>query len=154
MLERLNAHRAWANGLAFEWYRALPGDGIPAEGSPEAPCLQLLSHIVRTEVCWLERLRGATPAAVIWETLPAHELDVLRRENDVRFEAALRGEPGRIVAYRRFNGDACATSVSDILTHVCMHGMYHRGQVAAHAARAGLPGMPGTDFLLYALAHP
>lgn len=154
MIERLNAHRVWANGLAFEWYGSLPGGAHPAEGSPEALCLKLLSHVIRTETCWLERVDGETPAAVIWETLPVNELETLRRENDARFQSVLRGDLGRIVGYRRFNGDACETSVSDIVSHACMHGMYHRGQVAAHAARTGLPGMPATDFLLYALAHP
>ncbi|HLU69566.1 MAG TPA: DinB family protein [Fibrobacteria bacterium] len=154
MLERQNAHRAWANDLALGWYRGLPGGAHPAEASAEALCLKLLSHVIRTETCWLDRLRGETPAAVIWDTLPADELEVLRRENDERFEAVLRGDLGRVVRYRRFNGDACETSVSDIVSHACMHGMYHRGQVAAHAARAGLPGVPATDFLLYALANP
>ena len=146
MLARLNDHRAWANGLFLDW--------LAAHAASDAYCLKLMSHVIRTEACWLERVRGETARPVIWDALPAEELESLRRDNDVRLKTGLQGDLGRIVGYRRFNGDACETSVSDILTHACMHGMYHRGQVAAHAAHAGLPGMPATDFLLYALAHP
>ena len=61
--------------------------------------------------------------------------------------------PGEGVGYRNSLGEYWTSTVGDILTHVAMHGAYHRAQIAAalresgctpaytdfiHAARQGL----------------
>ena len=53
-----------------------------------------------------------------------------------------------VVRYTRFGGESCESVVSDIATHVCTHAVYHRGQIAAQAARAGLK-CPPTDFIVF-----
>lgn len=54
----------------------------------------------------------------------------------------------RSVEYRTTRGDPFSDSVADILTHVTIHGGYHRGQLAKIIVRNG--GTPAvTDFIVY-----
>lgn len=162
MLQRLNAHRAWANRLYLDWcldwhrnlteapdtVRALPV--VPVEGSPEEYCVKLLSHVIRTEFVWLARLRGEAPGPVIWQTLPPRELDALSAQNDRAWLEIVDSDPARLLHYRRFNGDPCESTVSDIALHACQHGTYHRAQIAARAVQDGLPKPPVTDYIAFA----
>lgn len=159
MLERLNAHRAWANSLyldwCLDWHRHLPGapgagPAVPPEGSPQEYCVKLLSHVVRTEFVWLARLRGEAPGPVIWDTLPPRELEPLAAQNDGAWLAVVDSDLARVLRYRRFNGDPCESTVGDIALHACLHGTYHRAQMAARAVRDGMPKAPVTDYIAFA----
>ena len=53
-----------------------------------------------------------------------------------------------LVKYRNSSGTEFDTAVGDILTHVALHGTYHRGQIARAMRAAGL--MPvDTDFITF-----
>ena len=139
MMERLNAHREWANHRVIEWYLALPQD--------EEYCLKMISHILLGEETWLRRLCGEVNREV-WQSLPPEELNPLREANNAGWRKVLQSDLSRRVRYRRQTDGESESTVSDILTHVCMHAMYHRGQIAAQAARAGLKPVP-TDFIVF-----
>ena len=50
------------------------------------------------------------------------------------------------VGYRNSRGEHWTSTVADILTHVTLHGAYHRAQIAAAVREAG--GEPAyTDFI-------
>lgn len=140
VLDRLNAHRAWANRLVLDWHLALP--------APEEYCHKMLSHVLAAEAVWLARIRGAKPGGP-WDPFSAEELDPLRLANDAGWEEVLASDTDRVLDYRLVNGQGGRSSVADMILHVCAHGAYHRGQVAAQAARAGLPRIPSTDFILF-----
>lgn len=142
MLPRLNAHRAWANRLYVEWLTGL--------GEAEDYCLKMLSHVLRAEEAWIVRLRGEVPENKVWTVLSPAEMEPLRTANDAGMEAALSGDLSRSLRYHRFDGTASESTVADIAMHICTHGAYHRGQVAAQAARLGLPKVPPSDFILFA----
>ena len=55
---------------------------------------------------------------------------------------------GRLVAYRNSAGRDFRSRVSDIVTHVAMHGSYHRGQIARQLRSVGREP-PYTDFIQY-----
>jgi len=61
------------------------------------------------------------------------------------------GEEGlsSIVKYSNFRGDEFKTPAAEILTHVTMHGTYHRGQMAT-AMRAEGHTPADTDFITFA----
>lgn len=145
MIDRLSAHRGWANRRYLEW--------LAAHAAADAYCVKMLSHVIRSEAAWLTRLRGGTPEPVIWIPLPPAELEPLRAANEAGWSAALAGDLARRLAYRRFDGTETESSVEEVVMHVCTHGMYHRGQIAAHAARAGFPRVPSTDFIVFARLH-
>jgi uncharacterized damage-inducible protein DinB len=51
-----------------------------------------------------------------------------------------------VVGYRNSQGEYWTSAVGDILTHVAMHGAYHRAQIAAAVRESG--GAPAyTDFI-------
>lgn len=149
MLARLNDHRAWANRLYTDWLAAhAPSDDF---------CLKLMSHVLRAEETWLIRLEGGVPENRIWSVLPADEFTALREANDAGMQAVLSGDPSlaaQVFRYNRLDGTPMESTGADIITHVCMHGMYHRAQIAAYAARTGLTKLPTTDFIAWAREYP
>jgi len=139
MLEHLHAHREWANQRIIEWYLALQ--------SPEEYCLKMLSHILLGEETWLRRIHGK-PNREVWQTLSAEELKPLSDANNAAWREVLKSDLSRRVRYRRQSDGESESSLADIATHLCMHGTYHRGQIAAQAARVGLK-CPTTDFIAF-----
>ncbi len=146
MLDRLNAHRAWANRLYVEWMAAM--------AVPDEYVLKMFSHVLRAEETWLVRLQGGIPENRIWTLVPPGEIDALRAANDGGMEEALAGDVSRVLRYDRFDGTPMESTAADVLTHVCTHGMYHRGQIASHAARVGSPKAPVTDFIAFTKLFP
>jgi uncharacterized damage-inducible protein DinB len=144
MLERLNAHRDWANGILIDWH--------VAQAEPEPYCHKMLSHVLLAEEVWLGRILG-TPHRGPWAALlPPSEMESMRAAHRAGWEDVLNGAGGpltRVFGYRRYSGAEASSSIADAFAHVCAHGAYHRGQVAAQAARAGLK-VPSTDFILFA----
>jgi uncharacterized damage-inducible protein DinB len=57
------------------------------------------------------------------------------------------------VTYRNSAGDQFTSTVEDILTHIALHGSYHRGQIAA-SARAGGDTHSPTDYIAFARGAP
>jgi uncharacterized damage-inducible protein DinB len=50
--------------------------------------------------------------------------------------------------YTMLDGSAQSSSLPDIITHVCNHGTYHRGQVAKSLKAAGIQPV-STDFIVF-----
>lgn len=117
---------------------------------PEA--LPLLSHLLAAEHVWLARLECRVTSRSVWPTLSLAECITSAAENAVGYAAYLErlSDDGlaEVVQYKTTKGVACATSVVDILTHVVIHGAYHRGQIAKALGRAGTPAVD-TDYITY-----
>ena len=64
------------------------------------------------------------------------------------FEKLTDSDLASVVQYRNTKGDEYANSVLDILTHVVIHGAYHRGQIARIIGRGG-GQTPNTDYIAY-----
>ena len=149
-LERLNAHRNWANGLYVDWYLRLE-EGLP-EG--DAYCLKMLTHILLAEEAWLGRIRGTSYRNTWGPPLSSLELGSLPTMRQAAWEEILAGSAGaltEVIHYKRFDGTPDSSALVDIVTHACTHGMYHRGQIAAYAARTFPEGpkIPPTDFIVF-----
>ena len=54
----------------------------------------------------------------------------------------------RMIRYTNSTGQEFHTTVEDILLHVCMHGCYHRGQIAARLRAVGAEPLP-TDYIAF-----
>ena len=138
------AYDSWANGAVLSACRK-------ASSEPSfTRALQLLSHIVSAERLWLERLQGHAQSLPVWPefgmercaaeipALGSMWKDYLASLSDTTLD-------GRI-SYKNSKGEAWASSVQDVLTHVIMHSAYHRGQVASVIRDGG--GVPAyTDFI-------
>ena len=143
-LLQMFAHLTWADRRAVESLRAAPA----AEGER----LRLFAHVVAAEHLWLSRIHGRPARVAVWPTLSIDECAALAEENRAAFEALLAAatpdDLGREVQYRNSAGNEYRNTVADILTHVALHGAYHRGQVATATRAAG--GVPvNTDYIVF-----
>jgi uncharacterized damage-inducible protein DinB len=139
-LSRLVDHLEWANERVAAGLAASPGS------DPRA--LEYFAHIVGTEHRWLTRIDGRTPAHAIWPTLSVERCAELAGQNVRELREALDGDIARVVAYRNSAGLDFRSSVEDILTHVTLHGAYHRGQVSLLVRQGGGEPVP-TDFIAF-----
>jgi uncharacterized damage-inducible protein DinB len=67
--------------------------------------------------------------------------------------ALTKDELGRMVHYKNSAGAEFDNRVDDILLHVSMHGMNHRGQVNAQLRAAGIEPVSG-DYIAFARGVP
>ncbi len=132
-LHRLFAYDRWANRETLA--------SLAAAGEPPARALRFMAHIVATERLWLGRLLADGERVVVWPELTLAECAARLDEMAERWEEVLGGlaeeDLPRAVEYVNSSGEAWTGTVGDILTHMVMHGVYHRGQIAAELRQAG-----------------
>lgn len=144
-LRDLIDYGCWATGRIAEAVMGDGGDGAAAT--------RLLSHLIAAEAVWLARLRGDAPSGLaIWPERRLAELPAAGRVNRDGYRAWLAEQDAealeRTIAYRTSTGLAFETRAREILSHVAIHGSYHRGQVSQLRADAGRPPV-ATDYILY-----
>ena len=146
-LRRLFDHAAWADDKVLAVLRAENA----ATDHPDA--MRLVAHLLAAERVWLLRLRGEDSSrAEIWPDMPLREMEVLSQQNRSGYDQYLPDLSDdafqQVVVYRNSAGKAFRTPAIDILTHVALHGSYHRGQVARVIRQGG--GQPvNTDYIAY-----
>jgi uncharacterized damage-inducible protein DinB len=138
---RLLRYDAWANAATL---------GSLQSGDPPAKALRWMGHLVGSGRLWLARLRDEPPAMAVWPDLDLEQCAAgitHLAEQWPRYLETLRDEDlEESVGYRNTRGEYWTSSVADILSHVAMHGTYHRGQIAAAVRESG--GEPAyTDFI-------
>ncbi len=142
-------HLAWADARVLESLRAAH--------SVLKRDQDLYAHILGSEHVWLSRINGAAPKFAVWPTLALDECERLAADNGAAFQklaSDLTSERmGRAITYRNSAGDEYTSTLEDILTHVALHGAYHRGQIAASVRGAGDTPIP-TDYIAFARGAP
>jgi uncharacterized damage-inducible protein DinB len=131
LLENLFAHMFWAHDELLNELRRSP---------PDPETLRLLAHVVAAEHVWLARIDSMKPSVPVWPALTLDELADLETKNRSRFRELLGARDDtrqRRVKYRNSAGNDFDNSVGEILTHVALHGHYHRGQIARTMRSAG-----------------
>lgn len=123
------------------------------KSSPSLQAHKLLAHIIVTEGEYFERLHGKDSTGFdFWQELPLEELSKLAHENAEKYEKLLNEFDdeglGQIVKYRTSEGVAVQNTFREVLTHVLLHSMNHRGQVNA-AIRADHFTPISTDYIIY-----
>lgn len=148
-LTRVFQHLEWADARVLESLRdahtVLKKD------------LDLYSHILGSEHVWLSRISGISARVAIWPTLTFDECKRLAAENAAEYQrlaAELTPESReRRITYRNSAGDQFTSTLEDILTHVSLHGAYHRGQIAASLRASGEVPVP-TDYIAFVRGAP
>lgn len=130
---RMFAHDGWANRECLSSLRKAAG------ASPAT--LARMAHILSAERLWLERLRGEPQSMAVWPTATLEECAALADEMSAQWGKYLQelAAPAfaENVEYRNSKGEPWSSRVEDILTHVLMHSVYHRGQIALEMRAAG-----------------
>lgn len=136
---KLAAHDAWANR---EFIAAL-------EKMPEAPkrALELMPHILSAQWVWLTRMEHKPQPMKVWPELSLAEC----REELAKLEAEWKrflpsADLDKTFAYTNTKGEQFESRVGDTLTHVFLHGHYHRGMIVLLIRQTGVTP-PYTDFI-------
>lgn len=144
-LRRMFDHVEWADRNVIASLR----DAAVVDSKAQA----LISHLLAAEHVWLSRIAEREPKMAVWPVLSLDECVNLAAANAAEFtallgtaDAARLGEP---VTYRNSAGDQFTSTIRDILTHVALHGSYHRGQIAMLVRATGSKPVP-TDFIAFA----
>ncbi|HEY8182629.1 MAG TPA: DinB family protein [Thermoanaerobaculia bacterium] len=126
-VERLFEYDAWANREEVQHLRSLE--------KPPEKAVKILAHIIGTEWLFLGRLRRDPKPATVWPDLT---LDQCAAQIE-KLAAAWPAEFGRTddVEYVNSKGEKWTSRADDILTHVILHGAYHRGQIATIVRGSG-----------------
>ncbi|HUQ47524.1 MAG TPA: DinB family protein [Gemmatimonadaceae bacterium] len=147
--QRLYAHLAWADTRVLQ--------GLRTAQSVLKSIMDLYCHILGSEHVWLSRVKGEDARYAVWPTLTLDEAQTLSAENITAYEKLLAGTDAaafaRMITYRNSAGEQFTSSLEDILTHVAMHGSYHRAQVAMLMRQSGETPTP-TDYIAFARGSP
>jgi uncharacterized damage-inducible protein DinB len=146
---RLYKHLEWADQRALESLRTAR--------NPQKRDIELYAHILGAEHVWLARIKEETPRVAVWPALTLDQCEKLGRENVGAFDDLLSTlTPDmleRPIAYRNSAGDEFSSTIADMLTQAALHGVYHRGQIAASIRAAGDVPSP-TDYIAFARGAP
>jgi uncharacterized damage-inducible protein DinB len=139
-LERMFAHMEWADQEVYARCHAAHGE---MEVAHLTEALRLYSHIVAAERLWyLRLLQQDWTGQKVWPTMSLDACAKLAKENAQAFATYLAGltedDFATLIPYVTSKGDAFKTSVGDILIHVALHGVHHRGQIAMTLRRVGI----------------
>jgi len=102
---------------------------------PPHECIELLGHIVKAELLWLERLYGAEKIKPIfhekWSLAEIENKQVESHQGWISFLNDYDDEGlNKVFSYRNLKGDAYEDSLYDILFHVINHSTHHRAQIS------------------------
>jgi uncharacterized damage-inducible protein DinB len=136
-LQTLYDYGYWANGKLFDAVSRLTPEQFtqPAAGG-HGSIRNTLVHTLSAEWGWLDRCggarRGPPLAATDYPTVTSLTDRWRQVEAHVReFLANLRDEDlGRVVEFSFGDGPKYAMRLGDLMHHVAIHGIHHRGQVA------------------------
>jgi uncharacterized damage-inducible protein DinB len=146
---RLFSHLGWADQAVVAALRQTP--------TPAPEWLELYGHVLGAEHVWLARIAGREPELPVWPTLTIDECAGVAQANLEGFHGLLeRVDPAQLnttVHYRNSAGREFDSTIEDILLHVCLHGSYHRGQIA-QCMRQGAAVPAPTDYIGYVRGAP
>ncbi|MCM3727321.1 damage-inducible protein DinB [Neobacillus cucumis] len=120
---KMYQHLDWANLRILETLKTM--------GDHNSEAKRLFSHILLAEEVWLLRIKGLdSNPQEIWTELSLEKCSNLLAKNKQGFSELLGGlSETDIIVYKNSTGKKFSTAVQDILTHVALHGQYHRGQI-------------------------
>jgi len=140
---RLFAFDDWATKRSLSFLR----------DHPNVKALTALSHVLLAQKIWLLRLHDQDSSSVPTykhQSLEACETMAIEIHNGyVEFLNGIQ-ESGldRSITYKNTKGVEFQTSIRDILMHVALHSVYHRGQAASFVRTGG--GEPlNTDYITF-----
>ena len=137
-VQTLIDYNAWANEVCYKSVMALP----PEEISKERPSLLVsilasLNHLLAMDEVWLAHMTGGTHPytelrAMITEDMA--ELWQKRQEMDktlTDYTAGLsEAELSEVIDYTMIEGKQGSLARAMMLSHLALHGNYHRGWIA------------------------
>jgi uncharacterized damage-inducible protein DinB len=127
-------HLDWANQRIL--------DHLQKNKTENNDIIRLFSHILLAEQVWYTRITGGdTNALKVWGNENLDNCEKLVKRNKDRFSTLLENlsenDLVKKVTYKNTQGKEFENSISDILTHVALHGQHHRGQINTKLRESG-----------------
>jgi uncharacterized damage-inducible protein DinB len=139
---RLFAYDAWANRAVFTSLRSIQ--------NPPQRSVSLMAHILSAQRLWWQRIVGEKQTLPVWPEFTLQEcnnqIDELSTIWKEYLEKTNEAGLSNSVTYKNSQGESWPSKVDDILQHVIMHSVYHRGQIATDMRAAGFTPAC-TDFI-------
>ena len=139
---RMFAYDHWANR---ECLRAMSVGGSVSEKT-----VGRVAHILSAEKLWLERIRQEKQSMPVWPSSTIEDCLTLAEEMASAWRDYLSGPAAggldEKIEYRNSKGELWSSRVEDVLMHVLLHSVYHRGQIALEMRAAGAKPAH-TDFI-------
>lgn len=136
---QLAAHDEWANRMLIEALRKM--------AAPPPRALEVISHIQGTQWTWLSRMDNSIVPTKVW---PGMSLDDCEREvprlHRAWEEFFASADLDATYPYSNTKGEHFESSIRDTLSHVFLHGHYHRGQIVMLIRQNGVEP-PYIDFI-------
>jgi uncharacterized damage-inducible protein DinB len=136
-----------------EWAITRIVASLKSMSSQNQKAIRSLAHLLVAERIWFLRLQDQDTSEInLSPELSLAECESLANENQRAYADFLGSlnEDGlhSTVTYKNSKGIEFSTPVADILTHVALHGTYHRGQIAT-AVRGEEVTPVNTDFITF-----
>jgi uncharacterized damage-inducible protein DinB len=146
---RLATHLEWADQRVLTSLRSA--------ANLSAKALEIYAHILGSEHVWLSRMYGTPPRLAVWPNLSLDDCSQVAADNATQYRKVVDGLTDeavtRGITYKNSAGEQFTSTLEDILTHVFMHGSYHRGQVASLIRAGGSTPAP-TDYIFFTRGSP
>ena len=141
MYEHLN----WANQRILETLQSIEEENQEVN--------RLFSHILFAEKIWITRLQGLDSSRLpIWLEVDIEVCAELVKQNEESLTTFLTNlantDLDKLILYTNSKGTEFKNSVRDILTHVALHGQYHRGQINSRLRADGIEPV-NIDFITF-----
>lgn len=124
-IQSMFKHLHWANQRIVETLQT---------GEENKQANNLFSHTLHAENVWYTRLKGADSSHLpIWAEVSLDSCVEMVNQNHHNYDELLstvsKTDLDQLVSYKNSKGTEFHHSIRDILTHVALHGQYHRGQI-------------------------
>ncbi|MCP3764892.1 damage-inducible protein DinB [Domibacillus sp. A3M-37] len=144
-IQKMYEHLNWANQHILETLKSIEDENQEVR--------RLFSHILFSEKVWITRLRGLDSSGLpIWSEVDIEvcaELVMQNEESLTTFFTNLANtDLDKLISYTNSKGTEFKNSVRDILTHVALHGQYHRGQINSRLRADGIEPV-NIDFITF-----
>jgi uncharacterized damage-inducible protein DinB len=147
-IAKLGAYNVWANETLLRHL-----DGLVAGGATiPANVLRLFSHVLNAQSIWIGRLTNTPSPVKVWQEHDLAGLHYWHEQSTARVyrmaAEADETELHRLISYTNSAGVCLSCEVSVFYSHLPIHGIYHRGQVAIKMREQGLTPI-NTDYITY-----
>lgn len=144
-IQKMYDHLNWANHRILETLQNIEDE------NPEVN--RLFSHILFGERIWITRLQGLDSSQLpVWSEVDIETCAELARQNEESLTTFLTNlvneDLNKLILYKNSKGTEFKNSVRDILTHLALHGQYHRGQINSRLRVNGIEPV-NVDFITF-----
>lgn len=155
-LKTLMAWNTWANEVTYRMVADLPPEEVTKKRkTPLESIFVSLHHLLNVDDMWLHHMRGEKHDYEGLRVTRIADFDTLwqaRKEMDATLEAYVDGLSAdaleEIVDYELIGGNKGSMSRAMCLTHLALHGSYHRGWISDMFGQAGAM-QPTTDLPVF-----